>query len=67
MELTRWCESNEIPLHVFAWRDEHDAAGFSRNAVYLIRPDTYVALAESSGSHEAIEVYLQDRGLNRDR
>lgn len=66
-ELTRWCESNQIPLHVFAWRDEHDAAGFSKNAVYLIRPDTYVALAESSGSPEAIEVYLQDRGLNRDR
>jgi hypothetical protein len=47
---------------VFEWHDEHAAAGFSRNAIYLIRPDTYVALAETSGSPETIEIYFKDRG-----
>jgi 2-polyprenyl-6-methoxyphenol hydroxylase-like FAD-dependent oxidoreductase len=61
-ELTQWCKTRNLPLHVFEWRDAHATAGFARNALYLIRPDTYVALAESSGSPEAMEVYFKDRG-----
>jgi 2-polyprenyl-6-methoxyphenol hydroxylase-like FAD-dependent oxidoreductase len=34
-------------------------------ALYLIRPDTYVALAESSGSPAALQVYFKDRGWGR--
>jgi hypothetical protein len=34
------------------------------NAVYLIRPDTYVGLAEPTGSPAAIERYLAVRGLS---
>ena len=33
------------------------AAGLARDAAYLIRPDSYVALAEPSGAHEALERY----------
>ncbi len=61
-ELTAWCASRNVPLHVFDWTEAHAAAGFARNALYLIRPDTYVALAEISGAPEAIEVYFKDRG-----
>jgi len=61
-DLTSWCASRRIALHVFDWTDAHASVGFARNALYLIRPDTYVALAESSGSPEAIEVYFKDRG-----
>jgi hypothetical protein len=61
-ELTQWCKSRNLPLHVFEWRAEHAAVGFARNALYLIRPDTYVALAEISGSPEALQVYFKDRG-----
>ena len=61
-ELTAWCTSRHLPLHVFDWTDAHTTVGFARNALYLIRPDTYVALAESSGAPEAIEVYFKDRG-----
>jgi len=64
-DLTHWCRDHELPLHVFEWRNEHAAAGFSRNALYLIRPDTYVALAEGSGSPETIEIYFKDRGWER--
>jgi hypothetical protein len=61
-ELTVWCAGRHLPLHVFDWAEAHAAVGFARNAVYLIRPDTYVALAEGSGAPEAIEVYFKDRG-----
>jgi hypothetical protein len=64
-ELTDWCKTHGLPLHVFEWRDEHTAAGFSRNALYLVRPDTYVALAEISGSPKAVEIYFKDRGWER--
>ena len=33
-------------------------AGLRRNAVYLIRPDGYVALADTDGSGVAIPSYL---------
>ena len=43
-----------MPLHVFAFAPEHAAAGLTRDALYLLRPDTYVALAEAlSGSGRA--------------
>ena len=66
-DLAAWCRAHELPLHVFEWREDHFAMGLSRNAVYLIRPDTYVALAETSGSPDALEIYFKDRGLDRDR
>jgi 2-polyprenyl-6-methoxyphenol hydroxylase-like FAD-dependent oxidoreductase len=64
-ELRQWCADRRLPLHEFQWSEAHAAVGFARNALYLIRPDTYVALAEISGSPEAIEVYCKDRGWDR--
>ena len=37
--------------------------GLARNAHYLLRPDTYVALAEASGSPDALDRYFRDNGL----
>src|SRR6266404_4649163 len=45
-ELKTWCASHAVPLHVFNWRPEHEAAGLARDAIYLLRPDTYIALAD---------------------
>ena len=61
--LRDWCVGNGVPLHVFAWRPEHKAAGFTQNALYLVRPDTYVALADASGSPQAIDNYLTSHGI----
>jgi 2-polyprenyl-6-methoxyphenol hydroxylase-like FAD-dependent oxidoreductase len=44
-ELRTWCDRYNLPLHEFAWRQEFRNAGFAQDAVYLIRPDTYVGLA----------------------
>jgi hypothetical protein len=62
-ELSTWCSQRKLPLHAFAWQAEYEAAGLARNALYLLRPDTYVALAETSGSSDAIDRYFGDRGI----
>jgi 2-polyprenyl-6-methoxyphenol hydroxylase-like FAD-dependent oxidoreductase len=62
-ELVDWCAMRGVPLHVFDWRAEHEAAGLARDALYLLRPDTYVALAEPSGASAALDRYRTERGL----
>ena len=62
-ELVTWCASHDVPLHVFDWRSEHDAAGLARDAAYLLRPDTYVALADASGRADALDRYCADHGI----
>ena len=51
------------PLQVFAWRPEYEKAGFIRHALYLLRPDTYVALADGSGTSSALDRYFADHGI----
>jgi 2-polyprenyl-6-methoxyphenol hydroxylase-like FAD-dependent oxidoreductase len=63
-ELSTWCAAHNVPLHVFGWRSEYGAAGLARDALYLLRPDTYVALADASGVHDALDRYFRDRGIN---
>jgi hypothetical protein len=57
------CAERKVALHVFPWRAEMSRAGLRRDAVYLIRPDGYVALAEADGSGAAITSYLDARKL----
>ena len=61
--LAVWCTDHDVPLHVFDWRTEHDAAGLARDAIYLLRPDTYVALADASGAPDALDRYCADPGF----
>src|SRR5262249_43624849 len=63
VQFAGWCACHVVPLHVFDWRPEHEAAGLAPNATYLIRPDTYVALADPSGAPDAIERYCADHEL----
>ena len=62
-DLIKWCADRNVALHVFACTAQHEAAGLARNALYLLRPDTYVALANPSGAPDAIERYCAERGL----
>jgi 2-polyprenyl-6-methoxyphenol hydroxylase-like FAD-dependent oxidoreductase len=62
-ELAAWCADHDVPLHVFDWRSEYEAAGLARDALYLLRPDTYVALAEPSGAPGIIDHYCAERGV----
>jgi hypothetical protein len=62
-ELNRWCSQHHIALNIFEWSEEAKAAGLARDAAYLLRPDTYVAIADPSGSPEALDRYFTGRGL----
>jgi 2-polyprenyl-6-methoxyphenol hydroxylase-like FAD-dependent oxidoreductase len=61
--LNDWCARERLPLHVFAWRPAHGAAGLARDALYLLRPDSYVGLADPAGDPAAAARYAADRGL----
>jgi hypothetical protein len=61
--LAAWCADHDVPLYVFDWRSEHEAAGLARDAIYLLRPDTYVAFAEASSAPDALDRYCADRGI----
>jgi 2-polyprenyl-6-methoxyphenol hydroxylase-like FAD-dependent oxidoreductase len=62
-EIQAMCDERKLPLHVFPWRPEMSRAGLQRNAVYLVRPDGYVALADAAGSATAVTSYLDAREL----
>ena len=61
--LAAWCAAHNVPLHVFGWRPEYELAGLARDALYLLRPDTYVALADGSGAADALARYFTDLGI----
>jgi len=66
-EMQALCEGRNLPMHVFPWRREMRRTGLRRNAVYLVRPDGYVALADSAGSTMAVTSYLDVRKLTQAR
>jgi 2-polyprenyl-6-methoxyphenol hydroxylase-like FAD-dependent oxidoreductase len=62
-ELRAWCAAQDLPIHSFGWRYEYERARLARDALYLLRPDTYVALADASGAPAALERYFTDQGI----
>ncbi|HUG52695.1 MAG TPA: FAD-dependent monooxygenase [Vicinamibacteria bacterium] len=48
--LAQACAEWGVALHVFGWQDAMDKAGLTRDALYLVRPDGYVALADGGAS-----------------
>jgi 2-polyprenyl-6-methoxyphenol hydroxylase-like FAD-dependent oxidoreductase len=58
-ELVAWCANQKLPLQTFAWASPYARAGLAQDALYLLRPDTYVGLADESGSAEALHSYLR--------
>jgi hypothetical protein len=62
-EIRTMCEGRKLPLHVFPWRPEMRRPGLPRDAVYLVRPDGYVALVDSEGSATTVTSYLDAREL----
>jgi 2-polyprenyl-6-methoxyphenol hydroxylase-like FAD-dependent oxidoreductase len=53
------CAARGVALHTFPWQPAMRRAGLRRNAVYLIRPDGYVGLADPTGNAPMIEQYLE--------
>jgi hypothetical protein len=57
------CAQRGLALHAFAWRPAMRRTGLRRDAVYLVRPDGYIALADAAGSAKALTAYLDVRKL----
>jgi hypothetical protein len=59
--LTEACVALRLPLHTFAWQPAMRRAGIRRAALYLIRPDGYVALADPYADPNSLHRYFDDR------
>jgi 2-polyprenyl-6-methoxyphenol hydroxylase-like FAD-dependent oxidoreductase len=62
-ELAEGCAARALPLHRFEWVPEAGQAGLQRNALYLLRPDGYVALADPDASTARLDRYLASRRI----
>jgi 2-polyprenyl-6-methoxyphenol hydroxylase-like FAD-dependent oxidoreductase len=56
------CTELRLPLHAFSWRPAMRSAGLHDSALYLVRPDGYVALADPSADPATLRQYFADRG-----
>jgi hypothetical protein len=52
-----------VGLDVFGHTTEAAAAGFMKDALYLVRPDGYVAFAEPTQKPQALKRFLKRNGL----
>lgn len=57
--LTAECGRLDLELHGFAWRDAMTRAGLARGAMYLVRPDGYVALASAQSDAAVLRQYWE--------
>jgi len=57
------CRDRGVPLHAFAWCAELAPSGLERDAVYLVRPDGYIGLADPTAEPAALAAYLDARGI----
>jgi 2-polyprenyl-6-methoxyphenol hydroxylase-like FAD-dependent oxidoreductase len=63
-KLSNWSASNKIALHQFEWDEAYATSGLSRDAMYLLRPDTYIALAAAQQDPAVLNQYFTDRQLS---
>ncbi len=54
------CAELGLSLHEFGWRAEMRRVGLQRDALYLIRPDGYIGLADSTGDPQHLRDYFAD-------
>jgi 2-polyprenyl-6-methoxyphenol hydroxylase-like FAD-dependent oxidoreductase len=53
------CRELNLPLHRFPWNQGAQEAGIKRDALYLVRPDGYVALASAEQSVNELRSYAR--------
>ena len=59
--LSEVCARRGLALHTFPWQSATSRTGLVRGAVYLVRPDGYVGLADLEASPARVERYLDSR------
>jgi 2-polyprenyl-6-methoxyphenol hydroxylase-like FAD-dependent oxidoreductase len=61
--LRSWCDDHQLALKTFRWIEPMRKAGLCENALYLLRPDTYVALAQTDQSVASLDRYFEKIGV----
>lgn len=59
--LKAWCGERGVVLREFTWTSAYEKAGLRQDALYLLRPDTWVAFADPTGSVETLDSYFASR------
>jgi hypothetical protein len=62
-EVRAACARRGLPVHAFAWSSAAQGAGVERDALYLVRPDGYIGLADPEASAAKLERYFDSRGI----
>ena len=62
-ELRAFCAERHLALHEFRWQRAMGGVGLQQNALYLVRPDGYVALAAPEPSASGLRAYLDERSI----
>jgi hypothetical protein len=57
------CKSLDLPLRQFSWSEFAEKVGLKRDAIYLVRPDGYVALAASEDGARKLAAFAQRFGI----
>jgi len=55
--LNNLLSEKNIPLYIFEWKPEAETAGYLRDAIYIVRPDGYIGLADGTGDIVKISAY----------
>jgi 2-polyprenyl-6-methoxyphenol hydroxylase-like FAD-dependent oxidoreductase len=63
-EIREACSALKIGLHTFPWERGMFAAHLRRNAMYLLRPDTYIAWISKTQSAQALRGFLESRQIS---
>jgi 2-polyprenyl-6-methoxyphenol hydroxylase-like FAD-dependent oxidoreductase len=61
--LAAWCAQHGMALHALPFGPGAQRAGLRRDALYLLRPDAYVALADPAADPATLERYFAERGI----
>jgi hypothetical protein len=57
--IAQYCTANNLPLHTFPWTSAAAKTRLRENALYLIRPDGYIAFADPKPTVAALDEYLK--------
>jgi hypothetical protein len=63
-DVQRTCDTRGIQLHAFPWSPEIARNGLQRDALYLVRPDGYLALVEARDPAHVLANYLDTHSIH---